>query len=221
MTAAEVVLLEFYGAPPGYDLAGLAAGIGRRPTRTWDVLDPVLLAAPTLAAVAAELVARDEPAGEVVVVGSCFGAPLAALCAARLRDKGVVATSFVIDPEEVDDAAVAREVGLLGARVGAAPYEGDLTGPGWRDAALAHLCGAAEAHGLAAGWDPDEAAAAAAALGEQYDVWLRYLGLCRDAGAVPPTHTALSAPHYPDTAGLLASEELSRRLLDLTEREAS
>ena len=232
---ATIALLEFHGARPADSLAPLAARLPPEQVQLWDALGEPGQEPATLREHAENLIATrgSAVADRVIVVGSCFGAPLARACGALLaadRDRGV--TTVSVDPADVTRDALVGEINMLAARVAAPPYLQGVDQPNWRAAAVDHLRRGAVRQALADTDDPDEAEDIGRLLADHYSRWLGYLDLCRAAPRTspdvartaayivasqgPPSAAAdggrLDLGAFTDTADVLASPALARWL---------
>jgi hypothetical protein len=190
---AQFVLLEFYGAGHRYSLTALAERLPRTQVQVWDVLTERVLSAGSLAAFAAVLVAANPVGtGPVVVIGSCFGVPLAAHCVTALHRAGRV-VALGIDPVAVDDEVLRAQIAALGAQVGTDVADLDLTAAGWVDHVVGELRHGVVKRAVDDGDSPDDAEEVANHLLRHYRHWLHYIQLCRqDQGSTRVTRAVLS-----------------------------
>jgi len=223
----SIVLLEFYGSPPQHSLARLADRLPEGSVDIWDPLCADLLTADSLAALATELVTSNPTAApQILVVGSCFGAPLASACATELANRscGNVAVA-AIDPVIVTDEVLQAQVAALATRVGTVLPAPELDLGSWPEAVLSMLRPAAVRQAIADGADLLEAADVAETLTSHYALWLRYLELCRrsELSITVPASTVRSDSgsggvtlgqevrlgEFAETSDLLAGDELT------------
>jgi hypothetical protein len=229
MTETRFVLLEFYGVGPRYSLTVLAERLPQSRVQVWDVLIDRVQSAGSLVTLAADLVtANPVSAGPVVLIGSCFGAPLVTACATALhRADPVVALS--IDPITVDDGVLRAQVAALGAHP-------DVSATGWVEHVVRELRDHAVRRAVDEGDDLVEAEEAADHLARHYRLWLHYLRLCRQDQATTRVAQAvfseagragagvvrdvLQLGSFADTPDVLASDELADWALRAGDRSA-
>lgn len=207
---ATVVLLEFYGGRPEHSFQALAGRLPPDLVQMWDAVPEPGAGSTTLDEHAEGLILEGSAAlrDRVIVVGSCFGAPLAHACGALLAGQFARdAATLSVDPAEVTDDALAQEINALAARVSAPPYAPGVDQPDWRAAATDYLCLWATRKALSDADDPEEAAEIGRLVAEHYERWLHYLDMCRMAhevrGAASYVAVSQSAGLPSDAAGLL------------------
>jgi hypothetical protein len=221
---SQFVLLEFYGVEPRYLTTVLAERLPKPQVHVWDVLTERVLSADSLATFASELVAANPvSAGSVVLIGSCFSAPLVTACSTALHQAGPV-VALSIDPIVIGDEVLRAQVAALAARVGTTLTDLDVAATDWVERVVMKLRHNAVRRTIDDGDSLGEAEEAADNLVRHYRLWLHYLRLCcwdqastrvvravfSEAGRAGRGEVGdvLRLGSFADTADVLASDEL-------------